>query len=168
MLMRQNTTAELAGRTVLIRANFENGVTPALGALISRYTRAGARVAVIGGYGDPCDDVNPALSLACFVETLSGAAGCPVTFIGESVGAGGEAGLDRIEFGEAALLENLRFHGARHRDARSFALKLSVLADFFVDMGAAPADPKGWPTQLRSLLPEPPFAQSTNDMNEEA
>lgn len=158
---------KLADRTVLVRASFGDGVTSDLGGLLARLAGAGARVAVIAGLGDPSDDVNPALSLARFVEPLSEAAGRPVTFIGESIGPGAEAGLDRVAFGEIALLENLRFHRARRHHARSFALRLSVLGDCFIDAGQAPLSADGWQSHLASLLPGPEGRQQPNAIEEE-
>lgn len=146
---------DVAGRVVLVRASFEDGVSPKLAGLAGALARAGAKVAVIAGFGDPSNDINPALSLRRFVEPLSAKSGMPVAFITESVGGGAEAGLDQAGFGGIALLENLRFHSSRHRDARSFALKLSVLGDFFIDAGAPPLSADGWQKHLGALLPAP-------------
>jgi phosphoglycerate kinase len=147
--------AGLAGRTVLVRASFEDDVSPRLATLVGALARAGARVAVIAGFGDPSNDINPAYSLARFAEPLSVMAGLPVVFIAESVGGGAEAGLDQVGYGKIALLENLRFHSSRHRDARSFALKLSILGDYFIDAGAPPQSADGWQSRLVALLPAP-------------
>lgn len=157
----------LAGRTVLVRASFENGVTAELGRLIGRIAGAGARVAVIAGFGDPSDDINPALSLAQFAEPLSRTAGLPVTFVAESVGSGAEAGLDHVGFGKIAILENLRFHPARRSNARTFALRLSVLGDYFVDAGTRQQSADGWLSHLAAFLPEPGKFEDINDMEEE-
>ena len=146
---------DIAGRTVLVRASFENGISPRLATLAATLSRAGAKVAVIAGFGDPSNDINPALSIRRFAEPLAALVGLPVVFVAESVGGGAEAGLDGVGFGRVALLENLRFHSSRHRDARSFALKLSVLGDFFLDAGAPPLSSDGWQTHLKALLPAP-------------
>ena len=153
--------------TVLVRATFEHGVTAGLAALVGGLADAGARVAVIAGFGDPSNDINPAFSLARFVEPLSRMAGTPVTFVGESVGGGAESGLDRVSFGEIALLENLRFHSSRQQNARTFALKLSVLGDYFLDAGAPPAIADGWQSWLSALLPKPVPPQTENEIKEE-
>ena len=160
------TDCEVERRTVLVRASFENGVSASLATLAGTLARSGAKVAVIAGFGDPSDDINPALSLRRFVEPLAAATGVPVAFIAESVGCGAEAGLDKVGFGHIALLENLRFHSSRHRDARSFALKLSVLGDFFVDAGSPLNTPSagtnGWQNHLRVLLPAPDLSAFTD------
>jgi phosphoglycerate kinase len=167
MAATSNRQDNLNGKTVLVRASFEAGVTAGLGELAGKLADAGARVAVIAGYGDPLNDINPALSLSQFVEPLARQAGRPVTFIGECVGIGAEAGLDRVDFGEIALLENLRFHSARRQNARTFALKLSVLGDYFLDAGAPPASIDGWQAHLSALLPGPLPPQTANEIKEE-
>ncbi|CAG1016192.1 MAG: phosphoglycerate kinase [Rhizobiaceae bacterium] len=147
----------LFGRTVLVRASFSSGMDPALTETVRRLTEAGARVAVIAGRGDPVGEFNPALSLRAFAEPLARAVGRPVHFIAESVGIGAEAGLAALAPGEVALMENLRFNSDARRAARSFALRLSALADYFVVTGPLPQVPANWIPNLQALLPEPPL-----------
>lgn len=148
----------LSGRTVLVRASFAGGIDPALTETIQRLVEAGARVAVIAGHGDPEGEFNPALSLRAYVEPLARAVGRPVRFIAESVGIGAEAGLAALSPGEVALMENLRFNSDARRAARSFAMRLSALADYFVVTGPLPQVPANWIAELQVLLPEPPLA----------
>lgn len=150
-------TGPLAGRTVLVRATFSSGIDPALTETVRRLADAGARIAVIAGHGDPVGEFNPALSLRTFAEPLSHAVGRPVRFIAESVGIGAEAGLAALAPGEIALMENLRFNSDARRAARSFALRLSALADYFVVTGPLPPVPANWIPDLQALLPEPPL-----------
>ena len=147
----------LAGRTVLFRADLSAGIGPAIGGAIADLTAAGARVAVVSGFGDPVGDKNPALSLKPFVAPLAPATGRRVTFVADCVGAVAEAGLDAVPFGEVALLENVRFHPEARRDSRHFAMRLSVLGDFFTVGGALPDRPIGWIRALAELLPAPPL-----------
>lgn len=150
-----NTAASLADKTVLVRANLSDGVTPELGRMVAAYAARGARVAVIAGYGAPGGDANAALSLLQFRAPLEAACGLPVTFVRDSVGPEAEAALDRIACGEVALMENLRFHPDERRDTRGFAYRLSVLGDYFAISGAVPPSPMGWLTALATLLPAP-------------
>jgi phosphoglycerate kinase len=145
----------LSGKTVLLRADLSQGVTAELGRAAGKLTAEGARVAVIAGFGAPGGDVNPALSLEQFRPPLQAACGRPVTFIPECVGPVAEANLAKVDFGDVALMENLRFHPDERRDSRSFAMRLSVLGDFFAISGQMPADPIGWLTALAVLLPAP-------------
>lgn len=145
----------LAGKTVLLRANLEQGVTQELGDAVAALAARHARVAVIAGFGEPRGDINPTLSLIRFRQPLEAISRTPVSFITDCVGPVAEAGLERVPFGEAALLENLRFYATGHRDSRGFALRLSVLGDFFAVSGAVPGRPVGWLTELARILPSP-------------
>ncbi|MFZ1681047.1 MAG: phosphoglycerate kinase [Rhizobiaceae bacterium] len=150
----------LSGKTVLFRADLSDGVTDEIARPIAAFARAGARVAVVSGFGDPAGDINPALSLRRFAEPLEQATGVRTTFVSDSVGAVAEAGLDRVPFGEVALLENVRFHPEAHRFSRNFAVRLSVLGDFFAIGGSLPPVPAGWIRELAAILPAPTLAQS--------
>lgn len=152
-----NTARPLAGSTVLVRASFSSGMDPSLTETVRRLAEAGARIAVIAGRGDPVGEFNPALSLRGFAEPLARAIGRPVHFIAESVGIGAEAGLAALAPGEVALMENLRFNSDARRAARSFAIRLSALADYFVVTGPLPPVPANWIPHLQALLPEPPL-----------
>lgn len=148
----------LAGKTVLVRADFSKGAAPDLIETADRLAREGAKVAIIAGLGRPMGEFNPTLSLRPFVTPLSRALGRPVHFIVECVGVGAEAGLAALPAGEVALLENLRFHNDARRATRTFAIRLSALADHFVVTGSLSSQPALWITELRALLPEPPVS----------
>ena len=155
--------SHLDGKTVLVRADFSDGVSRELGRVVAGLAKAGARVAVIAGFGAPSGDINPALSLLRFRTPLEAKARVPVTFIPDCVGPVAEAGLHGVPYGEAALMENLRFHPDLRRNTRNFAIRLSALADYFVTSGPVPEKPVGWLTALASILPPPPgLAASTS------
>ncbi len=156
MIHETAAAGPLAGSTVLVRATFSSGMDPALAEMVRRLADTGARIAVIAGHGDPVGEFNPALSLRAFAEPLARAVGRPVHFIAESVGIGAEAGLAALAPGEIALMENLRFNSDARRATRSFAMRLSALADYFVVTGPLPAVPANWIPELQALLPEPP------------
>lgn len=146
----------LAHSTVLVRTDFTSGLDSGLAPALRRLCDAGARVAVLAGYGAPAGDVNPALSLLRFRDALEAAAGLPVTFVSDCVGPVAEAALHRVAYGQIALLENVRFHPEFRRDSRAFALRLSVLGEYFLVTGPVPSRPIGWLSALRQLLPAPP------------
>ena len=148
----------ISGRTVLLRADFTNGVTEELGRMAATFAARGARVAVLAGYGAPQGEANTAFSLAQFRPLLEHLCGRPVTFISDCVGADAEAGLGLVPFGEVALMENLRFHPDERRNNRTFAMRLSALGDYFAISGAVPPDPVGWLTALAAMLPTPTLA----------
>lgn len=151
-------TGSLAGRTVLVRADLSKGIAPDLVQTADRLAREGAKVAIIAGHGRPVGEFNPTLSLRPFVAPLSRALGSPVHFIVECVGADAEAGLAALPAGEVAMLENLRFHNDARRATRTFAIRLSALADHFIVTGHLSSHPALWITELRALLPEPPVS----------
>ena len=145
----------MTGKTVLIRADLSEGIQPGLAQAARRFALAGARVAVIAGIGAPRGEFNPALSLKGFREPLEQATGIAVTFIKDCVGAVAETGLAGVRFGEIALLENLRFHNDARRNSRTFAVRLSVLGDYFVVTGRLSEPPASWLTALQALLSTP-------------
>jgi phosphoglycerate kinase len=166
MMLSAASHGAISRTTVLVRADFTHGVSREIGKVVAQLTREGARVAVISGFGAPGGDVNPVLSLRRFALPLERMAGTPVTFIPECVGPIAEAGLHRIAFGEAALLENLRFHSDARRDSSNFALRLSALADCFLITGPVPRRPVGWLTALTAILPAP-YAQPSLAIEED-
>lgn len=153
----------LAGRTVLLRGDFREGVSSRLARTVALLAAEGARVAVVGALGEPQGEFNPVLSLRQFRALLEELSGVSVSFIPESVGETAEALLAQVPFGAAALLENVRFHPLERRDSRAFAIRLSCLADHFADCGPAPARPLAWHAEIARLLPAPPLALPSDD-----
>jgi 3-phosphoglycerate kinase len=152
------TADPVAGRTVVVRVDLDHGISSEDGREIAALAARGARVAVVAGFGNPGGDVNPALSLEWHLGTLRAMTGCRVTFVPDCVGMVAEAALDRVPFGEIALMENLRFHPDARRDSASFAVRLAVLGDYFAVCGHVSEQPIGWLSALRGLLPAPPAA----------
>lgn len=145
----------MTGKTVLVRADLSEGIEPSLALAANRLALAGARVVVIAGIGAPRGEFHPALSLKEFRRPLEQATGIAVTFIEDCVGAVAETGLAGVRFGEIALLENLRFHNDARRNSRVFAVRLSVLGDYFIVTGRLSEPPANWLTALQALLPAP-------------
>lgn len=167
--MTDDTQAQcdpIAGRTVLLRADLADGLGLDLLEAVSSMAKAGARVAVIAGFGSPGGDFNSALSLRGFAKPLSELTGVKVSFIPECVGTTAESALARVPPGEAALMENLRFHNDGKRDSRNFALRLSALGDYFAVTGKLPSPPARWIAELASILPSPRAALSQNPTKE--
>lgn len=150
----------LVGKTVIVRADLVKGLTAGFGRYVALLAKTGARVAIIAGYGDPQGDFNPAFSLRRFVGPLEAALGMPVKFVTECVGAGAEAGLAAAPFGSIVLLENLRFHCDERRRSRAFAIRLSVMGDYFAVPGGMPEPAAEWIRELTGLLPAPETIQT--------
>ncbi|GAB4351678.1 MAG: hypothetical protein Kow0026_08830 [Oricola sp.] len=158
----------VAGRTAIVRISLDGGISHTAVPLITTLADAGARVVVVAGLGNPAGDINPALSLRPFAPMLEEMTGKPVTFIDESVGTGAEAKLAGVPYGEIALMENLRFHSDERRAETVFAMRLSVLGEYFVDAGDPPLNQHGWQAALKRILPEPDFSAIATITREEA
>ena len=132
---------DVAGKRVIVRADLnvpiKNGkvtdatrlerVVPGLKALSER----GAKVIVISHFGRP-KGVDPELSLRPVAQTLQELLGRPVKFGEDSIGAAAEAGVQSLQDGEIAVLENLRFHKGEEKNDPEFASALAKLGDVFV------------------------------------
>jgi 3-phosphoglycerate kinase len=145
----------LCGATVLVRCDMSKGVTEACADHIRDLTDRGARVAVIAGLDDPRGDINLAMSLRPLSQALARKTGMPVHFVSDCVGPVAEAGLASAPEGSVALLENIRFHRDSVRQSRTFAMRLSVLADYFSVLGGLPDNASPWIRELSALLPDP-------------
>jgi phosphoglycerate kinase len=141
---------ELRGKRVLVRSDLnvplddENNITDdgrirASLPTIQRLAQAGARVLVVAHLGRPEGEPNPAYSLAPVAGRLSELLGSDVTFATDTVGEDAQGVANRLQDGEVALLENVRFNpGETSKDdaiRKAFAEQLANLADVFVSDG---------------------------------
>jgi phosphoglycerate kinase len=140
---RTTDDLDVAGKRVLLRADLNVPVkdgkvidatrierlAPTIEALLGK----GARVVVMSHFGRP-KGPDPALSLRPLVEPLSRAiGGRPVHFAPDCVGPEAKRVVDALKPGEAALLENLRFHPEEEKNDPGFAKELAELGDAYVD-----------------------------------
>lgn len=161
-------TLLLAGKTVLVRIPGDGRLEEDQITKLRAMLQSGARLALIAGAGNPAGDINPAMSLRPLAPYLGEVFGMPVAFIRESIGAGAEAGLAEVPYGGVGLLENLRFHPDEQRKSHSFALRLSVLGDFYLDLGEPPRTTGAWQDRLAAMLPNPPLFTAKPTSKEEA
>jgi phosphoglycerate kinase len=140
---RTTDDLDVAGKRVLLRADLnvpvkDGKVTDAtrierLAPTIEALLGKGARVVVMSHFGRP-KGPDPALSLRPLVEPLSRAiGGRPVHFAPDCVGPEAKRVVDALKPGEAALLENLRFHPEEEKNDPGFAKELAELGDAYVD-----------------------------------
>lgn len=138
------------GRRVLVRVDFNVPMDPAGQIADDRRIREtlptirylidhGARVILVSHLGRPGGQPNPKFSLRPVAERLEQLLGQPVTFVPETVGPVAEAAAQRLQPGEVALLENVRFYPGEEKNDLGFAAQLARLAELYVDdaFGAA-------------------------------
>jgi phosphoglycerate kinase len=144
---------DLAGKRVLVRADF-NVPLDAQGNItddtriraslptVQALTQAGAKVILTSHLGRPVkkDKETGAVkvaregnSLAPVATRLSQLLGQPVAFAPDCIGPEAEAVVNRLENGQVALLENVRFYPEEEDNDPEFARKLASLADLFVN-----------------------------------
>ena len=152
--MRQAADLDVAGRTVLVRSDFNvplagTAITddgriraglPTLTGLLGR----GARVLVCAHLGRPAGDGYAARaaggpSLAPVAARLGELLGQPVPLAADVAGESARATAAALTAGQAAMLENVRFEPAETSkdDAvrGALAARLAALADLYVDDG---------------------------------
>ncbi|MFS8819492.1 phosphoglycerate kinase [Synechococcus sp. W60.1] len=144
---------DLNGKRVLVRADFNVPLDPqgnitddtrirASLPTIHALTQAGAKVILTSHLGRPVkkDKETGAVkvaregnSLAPVATRLSQLLGQPVAFAPDCIGPEAEAVVNRLENGQVALLENVRFYPEEEDNDPEFARKLASLADLFVN-----------------------------------
>lgn len=153
------TDEEIKGKRILMRVDFNvpmdkagnitsvNRITSAIPTLKYCLER-GASLVLMSHLGRPDGVVVPALTLKPIAEKLQELLGVPVQFIKDCVGAEVEAECAKLQPGQVALLENLRWHleeegkvktpegvtkKATQEEIDAFRASLSKLGDIFVN-----------------------------------
>lgn len=135
--------ADVSNRTVLVRADLNvpmkggnitdstriSRFAPAVATLVSR----GARVVVMTHLGRPSAEYNPVFSTKPLAEALAATLQREVRFVPDCVGNSAERAIGSLPPGGVALLENLRFHRGEEDNSLTFARRLSVLGDLYVN-----------------------------------
>jgi phosphoglycerate kinase len=134
---------DVKGKRVLVRADLnvpvENGqvadatrinrVLPTINALREN----GAKVIVLSHLGRPKGERSPETSLRPVAEKLQELLGAPVRFFDDCVGPEVRSGLESLQDGDVAMLENLRYHKGETANDMEFAKELAALGDIYVD-----------------------------------
>lgn len=103
---------------------------PTLQYLISRH----AKVVILSHLGRPKGKVDFSLSLAPLVDTLSEMLwDRPVRFCPDAIGRTAELAVENADYGDAILMENLRFHPEEEANDPDFARALASLGDVYVN-----------------------------------
>lgn len=136
--------ADVTGKRVLVRVDFN---VPVLDGEITDSTRieraagtikelsaAGGKVIVISHFGRPKGDVVPSMSLAPVAAALGRALDSrDVAFASDCVGEPAAAVISKLDNGDIAMLENLRFHKGEEKFNPDFADQLAALGDVYVN-----------------------------------
>ena len=143
MAFRNLETADLAGKRVLVRVDFN---VPMDGGKVSDDTRLraalptihflsanGAKVVLIAHFDRPKGKRVPEMSLKPVVEPLSALLEQPVVFADDCVGEAAAKAVNGLENGGVALLENLRFHAGEETNDAGFAAELAANGDLYVN-----------------------------------
>jgi phosphoglycerate kinase len=140
MTFRTLDTADLAGKTALVRVDFN---VPVEGGKITDDTRLrsalptirylstqGAKVVLLAHFDRPKGKVVPAMSLAFVAEPLGKLLEREVAFASDCVGPEAAKVIAGLEKGGVALLENVRFHAGEESND---AAELAKLGDVYVN-----------------------------------
>ncbi len=136
--------ADISGKKVLVRADFnvpldDNGSitddTRIRAALptIKDLTDKGGKVILCSHMGRPKGEVKEKLRLTPVAKRLSELLGQDVVKCDDCVGDEVTATLSKLENGQVALLENLRFHAEEEKNDPEFAKQLAANADLYVN-----------------------------------
>ncbi len=109
---------------------------------ISHLTQSGAKVLLLSHFGRPKGRRDPSMSLEPIARALEGYVDDRVSFASDCVGAAVAETVAKMDRGEVALLENVRFHEGETNNDPTFARLLAEPADIFVNdaFGAAHRD----------------------------
>ncbi len=135
--------ADVAGKRVLVRADLnvptKDGVVtdatrierfaPTVKDLIAR----GAKVIVISHFERPKGRRVPEMSLKPIAPALAKIIGQPVAFADDCIGPDAAAVVNKLNNGDVALLENLRFHKGEEDNDPAFVKELAALGDIYVN-----------------------------------
>jgi phosphoglycerate kinase len=139
----------LTGKTVIVRCDLnvpmsdgeitDDGRIRASVPTIRELVDAGARVVVISHLGRPDGKPDAKYSLSAVASRLGELLGADVLFATDTVGDSARDTVSRLEDGQVAVLENLRFNPgetAKDDTARgAFAEELATFGDLFVSDG---------------------------------
>lgn len=99
---------------------------------IKHLSEAGAKVILVSHLGRP-KGVTEKYSLKPVAERLQKLLGRPVSFVPATVGETAKQELAKLQDGDVALLENVRFHPEEEKNDPNFAKELASHADMYVN-----------------------------------
>ncbi len=127
VVVRADLNVPMSGGRVTDNTRIQS-VAPTLLAL----SKSGAKILVASHFGRPKGKVVPEMSLKPLAGPLSEVLGCPVQFVPDCIGAPVAEACAKMQAGDIALLENVRFHAGEEKNDPAFAKALAEHADIFV------------------------------------
>ncbi|ACK70023.1 Phosphoglycerate kinase [Gloeothece citriformis PCC 7424] len=136
--------ADVEGKRVLVRVDFNvplddagnitddtriRAALPTIQDLISK----GAKVILCSHFGRPKGKVVESMRLTPTAKRLSELLGQDVVMCDDCVGASVTEAVNKLENGQVALLENLRFHAEEEGNDPEFSKQLAANADLYVN-----------------------------------
>jgi phosphoglycerate kinase len=176
MAFRTLSTADLKGKTALVRVDFnvpmDHGKitddTRLKSALptIELLSNAGAKVVLLAHFDRPKGKRVDAMSLKPVVEPLAALLKAPVAFADDCIGDAAKAVVDGLKPGGVALMENLRFHAGEEANDPAFAAELAKLGDIYVNDAFSAAHRAHASTEgVAKLLPAYPGLAMERELN---
>ena len=138
------TEADLAGKRVLVRADFnvplddnlkitdDTRIRAALPTIEYLRTK-GAKVILCSHFGRPEGQVKENMRLTPVAKRLSELLGSEVIACQDCIGDEVASQINQMQNGQIALLENVRFYAAEEENDPEFAKKLAANADLYVN-----------------------------------
>ncbi|RNC79591.1 MAG: phosphoglycerate kinase [Balneola sp.] len=134
---------DVQGKKVLMRVDFnvpiingeitdDNRVVQALPS-IQHVIDAGALLILTSHLGRPKGERNPEFSLKPVAEHLASLIDAKVHFADDCIGEAASSVIEKADFGEIVVLENVRFHKEETDNETGFAKALASHADVFVN-----------------------------------
>ncbi len=136
--------ADLAGKKVLVRVDFnvplddagnitdDTRIRAAL-PTIQDLRKKGAKVILASHFGRPKGKVVDSMRLTPTAKRLSQLLGQEVVMCDDCIGDSVAAAIAKLENGQVAMLENVRFYAEEEENEPEFAKKLAANADLYVN-----------------------------------
>ena len=142
MRFRTLDDADVTGKRVLVRVDFnvpmQNGEVADVsriernGPTITEIADRGGKVILLSHYGRP-KGRDPKESLKPVVNAVARIIGRPIAFADDCIGAAAEKAVAALTPGDILCLENTRFHDGEEKNDTAFAAALARLGDIYVD-----------------------------------
>jgi len=144
MALRTIQSADLSGKTILVRVDFnvpikdgvvgdDTRIRAALPTLEHLLEQKGSRLVLMSHLGRPKGGFDPAFSLSPVAARLAELIGRPVQQASDVIGNAVEEELKGLDAGGILMLENVRFYKEETENDPGFAEKLSKLGDVYVN-----------------------------------